>query len=300
MHSVVVTVITPCFDDGATISTALASLMAQTVGDWECVIVDDGSVDSVSSVLEAFDEPRFRLISLSQNQGRAVARQQALNAARGEYICMLDADDWYYPRKLEWQLEVMEERQDLVAVGSGAAVIGDSGELMGIRASSPDRLELRVGQHHRLPRIFCPSVMIRRDRALAYSFDPRLERSEDRDYMMRVLAGQRYAILPEVLYAYRETFSEKSMREAMCGFHNQRRIFCKRFVKAPVVMARQYVLSLVKSGIYGAARLAGRGEWLFTRRNRAATTEERRRFLASREQVWKARDSVRTAVSAAE
>lgn len=252
----------------------------------------DSSTKSVESIVETFDDRRFRLIIFDENRGPSVARQQALDEARGEFICFLDADDWYFPYKLERQLHVLNEVPELTAVGAGIAVMNDQESLMGVRCYSPLRYPIRRGPVYSQPSMFVPSVMIRHRQAMAHRFDPRLERFEDRDYLQRVLAGHRYGVLPEVLYAYREVFSGEAMDEALCGFCNQRKVFWERLGDAPIQMGRQYLWSLVKSGVYGAAQAVGRGEWLFERRNRAATTTERREFDRSRREVRKVLDLV--------
>ena len=62
--------------------------------------MDDGSIDHPETIVQTFDDARFRIIRLNSNQGRAVARQVALDAATGEYLAKLDADDWLFPEKL--------------------------------------------------------------------------------------------------------------------------------------------------------------------------------------------------------
>ena len=280
-----ITVITPCFNDESTLPMALASLMAQSVEDWECVVVDDGSGRPIAPIVEAFGDERISLVSFATNRGRSVARQRALDEARGRFICMLDADDWYYPDKLKRQLAVMEAHPELTAVSTGLAVIDGSDELVGMRSHNPTALEIYGGDEPQWPKVPFPSVMIRRTAALAHKFDPRLERSEDLDYLMRVLAGRHYGVMPQVGYAYRERYSDTTMGEALSGFRNQRKVFRARLRRAPLAAGRQYLWSLVKSGIYGAARAAGRGRWLFSRRNRPASAVERQAFLASRTRV---------------
>ena len=287
-----ITVITPCFEDEATLPMALASLVAQTVENWECIVVDDGSGESIAPIVEAFGDRRIELLSFSSNLGRSVARQRALERARGEFICMLDADDWYFPKKLEAQLAVMEENTELAAVSTGLAVMDEDEQLIGMRSLGPPTMELYTGEEHRFPKLLFATVMLRRPVALAGEFNPGLQRSEDHDYLMRVLAGRRYGVMPEALYAYREIFSDESMGEALSGFRNQRKIFGARLRRAPLRAGTQYLWSLVKSGVYGAARAVGRGERLFSRRNRAATVAERRAFEASRARVCQVLESL--------
>ena len=104
-----VTVIIPCYNQAQFLPRAVASLQSQTIEDWECIVVDDGSTDNtaeVASVLAA-NEPRIRLLQ-KKNGGSAAARDLGLSKARGKYIQFLDADDYIAPQKLEKQVIVME------------------------------------------------------------------------------------------------------------------------------------------------------------------------------------------------
>lgn len=105
-----VTVIIPCYNQAAFLPEAVASLQAQTLGAWECLIVDDGSKDNTAEVAAniALLEPRVRLLQ-KPNGGSASARDLGLQQARGEYIQFLDADDTIAPDKLERQVALMEK-----------------------------------------------------------------------------------------------------------------------------------------------------------------------------------------------
>ena len=92
-----VSVIMPCFNAASTVGLALRSLQSQRWSDWECVVVDDGSTDGSAAVVESLGDARIRLVRSAERGGRGVARQRALDACRGRFLAMLDADDFYYP-----------------------------------------------------------------------------------------------------------------------------------------------------------------------------------------------------------
>jgi teichuronic acid biosynthesis glycosyltransferase TuaG len=107
-----VSVITPVYNASATLQKTIDSVRAQTYRDWELILVDDASSDdSVYLAKAAVDlDPRIRLITLNENRGAAVARNLALDAARGQYLAFLDADDAWDTTKLTKQLEFMRLR----------------------------------------------------------------------------------------------------------------------------------------------------------------------------------------------
>lgn len=86
------TCITTTYNDGPILLTSVHSILAQSFGDFEYIIVDDGSVDDTPAVLAGLDDPRIRIIRQA-NDGLSGARNKALEQARGDYVCFLDADD---------------------------------------------------------------------------------------------------------------------------------------------------------------------------------------------------------------
>ena len=96
-------VIIPCYNAASTIKRTLFSLTQQTFIDFEAIIINDGSKDLSPQIVKKFtsDDPRFKLINLTQNQGLSNARNIGLDYSSGKYICFLDSDDWWPSEKLE-------------------------------------------------------------------------------------------------------------------------------------------------------------------------------------------------------
>lgn len=105
-----VSIIIPCYNQSAFLPKAIVSLQAQTLADWECLIVDDGSTDNTAEVVSnaALKDERIRLVQ-QLNGGSASARDRGLMEAKGEFIQFLDADDFIAPKKLELQVAQMEQ-----------------------------------------------------------------------------------------------------------------------------------------------------------------------------------------------
>lgn len=107
-----VSVITPAFNASRFITVAVQSVLAQTFGDLEMLIVDDRSPDNTVEVVRALaqTDARVRLIERKENGGPAAARNTALEQAAGRYVAFLDSDDLWLPGKLEAQLRFMQDR----------------------------------------------------------------------------------------------------------------------------------------------------------------------------------------------
>jgi teichuronic acid biosynthesis glycosyltransferase TuaG len=104
-----VSVITPAWNAADTLGETVASVQAQSLADWEMLVVDDGSTDgsgALAARLAAADR-RIRVLGWAENRGAAAARNAGIRAARGRYIAFLDADDLWRPEKLAAQLAFM-------------------------------------------------------------------------------------------------------------------------------------------------------------------------------------------------
>lgn len=108
MNDQLVSIITPAYKAEAIVGETIRSVQAQTHPHWEMLVVEDGSPDRTADVVAQFAaaDPRIRLIRQA-NAGPAMARQKALDHARGRHIAFLDADDLWLPSKLERQLAFM-------------------------------------------------------------------------------------------------------------------------------------------------------------------------------------------------
>jgi glycosyltransferase involved in cell wall biosynthesis len=97
-----VTVLIPCYNQGQFLEECLASLHAQTLSDWQALIVNDASTDGVTPALcDQFASEQVQILHLPHNHGRATARQVAVQQARGQYVLRLDADDCVAPDYLQ-------------------------------------------------------------------------------------------------------------------------------------------------------------------------------------------------------
>jgi glycosyltransferase involved in cell wall biosynthesis len=94
-------VVIPTFNRARLVRRAIDSVLVQTLGDFEVLVVDDGSTDDTRSVVEGTGDARVRLVSLPTNRGAAAARNAGIAGARGELISLLDSDDEYEPGFLE-------------------------------------------------------------------------------------------------------------------------------------------------------------------------------------------------------
>ena len=99
-----VSVVIPTFERADRVCLAVASALAQTMGDLEVIVVDDCSSDDTVTRLEALRDPRVRVLRHETNRGGNAARATGIAAATGEWVAFLDSDDTWAANKLERQL----------------------------------------------------------------------------------------------------------------------------------------------------------------------------------------------------
>ncbi|WP_226982982.1 glycosyltransferase family 2 protein [Zobellia nedashkovskayae] len=107
-----VSIITPVHNSKKFLDDCMSSVLAQTHERWEHILVDDCSTDESSKIIRAYadKDARIKLILLSENSGAGVARNTAIEAAKGSFIAFLDSDDTWYPEKLTKQLSFMQNQ----------------------------------------------------------------------------------------------------------------------------------------------------------------------------------------------
>ena len=108
-----VSIIMPTYNCGEHIEESLRSILAQTLTDWELLIIDDCSTDQTAQILKPYLEryPAIRYDALQEHRGAAFARNEGIKKARGRYIAFLDSDDVWKPQKLEKQIAFMQEKK---------------------------------------------------------------------------------------------------------------------------------------------------------------------------------------------
>lgn len=199
-----VSIIMPAYNAEKHIEEALLSLQQQTITSWEVLITDDCSTDSTRDIIEAMaqNDSRIQLFISKENNGAAIARNNSLAHARGRFIAYLDADDIWYPEKLEQQICFMKENNIYFSCAS-YAVVDKDGKPLGKTVKMLNKCDYMGFLTHNLLQtvgIMADTKVV--DRNLLVM--PDLKRCEDAATWLQVLkAGYPCFGLPEVLCCYR-------------------------------------------------------------------------------------------------
>lgn len=214
--SPLVSVIVPAYNAAGHITEALESVRAQTVGDWEVVVCDDGSSDDTAAMASRFDE-RVHVIRSPVNRGLASARNLAIGASRGRLLALLDSDDVWLPCYLERQLQLLErcrEPEKVGIVSCNAFLRGSEGRLPETYA---DRFgfaeDVTIERLLDISPIFISALIPRAALEQVGPFATDLRSCEDLDLWIRLLeAGYRVVSTREPLVEYRLTPGQLSAR----------------------------------------------------------------------------------------
>lgn len=199
-----VSVVMAAYKGASLIGETIASLQAQTMADWELVVVDDCSPDETAVVIERVDDPRIRLIRAETNGGPVVARNLAFAAARGRYIAALDQDDIAAPERFAKQVAFLDANPATVLVATAAVLLCDGKLRPGAwtRPLTPALIDWQM--QVRNPMVWS-SVMFRADvaRQLTPFERPEMRYVEDFDLYHRLRAFGPFACIDEELTQYR-------------------------------------------------------------------------------------------------
>jgi GT2 family glycosyltransferase len=197
----------PVFNAERYISQAVESILDQTLGDFEFLIVDDGSSDGTAAILTRYanQDQRIRL-SIRSNKGVVATLNELVDQACGELIARMDSDDISLPERLERQAAYLHGNPDCVAVGSQAQIIDPDGDPLGIWFQSTAHEEIDAqnlrGDHQSA--LCHPAVMMRRQVVLDVGkYREEFRFCEDLDLWLRLAEHGRLANLPLVLLKYR-------------------------------------------------------------------------------------------------
>lgn len=175
-----VSVITPVYNRAAVLGNAIMSVLHQTYGDWEHLVVDDGSTDGSHDVVQSFAAKHARVKCLRNvgAKGAAGARNTGIGAATGQFIAFLDSDDLWCERKLEFQVQFMRAAGAIFTYGDYTKVAADTRDTI-VEYSLPEKLtyqDLLLGcpigcltvayDQQALGKLFMPGVRAGQDWAL--------------------------------------------------------------------------------------------------------------------------------------
>jgi glycosyltransferase involved in cell wall biosynthesis len=229
MNSPLISVIMPVYNAERFVAAAVESVLAQTLGDFEFLIIDDGSTDRSHAILQRYaaQDQRIRLIS-RPNTGYTVALNEMLHLAQSEFVARMDADDIAQPDRFQLQVARLQQEPDLVCLGGAHAMIDEQGRWLTCLAMPEADAEIQALALAGHTPINHPCVMMRRSAVLQVgAYDVDMSPCEDLDLWLRLGEVGRLGNLKEMVLKYR--LHASSVSEQQATLQNQKaREACER------------------------------------------------------------------------
>ena len=199
------------YNQGDYVRPAIESLLRQTVGNFDFIVVDDGSEDHSYEEILRLSDPRLRIFRV-EHRGRGAALNFALAQTNAPWIAFADADDISVPDRLSLQQEALKEDQTIDAMSGSYQMVDATGASMGIK-----HLPANHGDIVALMPVHCsmcfPAALIRRETLTKIGgFNERFEAAIDYDLWLRMIGTARFRNLSAVLLKKRITPGSISVR----------------------------------------------------------------------------------------
>ena len=203
-----VSVLMPVYNGADHLAGAVSSILAQTLTDFELLIVNDGSTDATLQVARSFNDPRIRIIDLETNQGLINALNTGLAEAKGEFLARMDHDDIAHPARFQQQIRALEE--------SGAVICGSAIQPFGAVQGTPLVFPMADADIRAVLPVASPfahpAVTMRTDVCQRLGYAASAKHCEDYDLWWRFSEEGTMANLREPLLRYRFHASQISAK----------------------------------------------------------------------------------------
>jgi glycosyltransferase involved in cell wall biosynthesis len=200
-----VSVLVATYNSEDFIEKTLDSLLEQTYKDLEILVCDDTSSDSTVNIVKSYQEKDNRIVLMqnSKNLGISLNMNNGIHKAKGEYIAILDADDWAYPYRIEEQVKVMEQDKNVVLCSGYMHICDENLNVKTLRKYPLTDKEIRKAIVRYNP-ISHPASMWRKSAILKTSlYNKRFPINRDYDLLVRISEFGKYQNIPKPLIKYR-------------------------------------------------------------------------------------------------
>lgn len=208
-----VSVVVASYNHQDYVHACVQSVLNQDFQDFEIVITDDGSTDQTVAQIKAIQDKRIHLKVLPQNSGACIALNDAILRSRGQFVAILNSDDYFLPGKLSQQLAFLQANPEVGAVFGLPSFVNEQGQVIDDPSHRDhNAFKATYKNRHQWLRYFfdegnalChPTVLIRRELYQQLGmYDPRLAQVPDLDMWIRLATHTQIEVLPQALTAFR-------------------------------------------------------------------------------------------------
>lgn len=242
---VLISIIMPAYNAEEYIEEAICSVLAQTITNWELLIIDDCSCDNTRSIIGRFVEKdsRVKLVVNEVNSGVAKTRNRGLDLFRGRYVAFLDSDDYWKPQMLEKLIACAEEKQTDIVYCSyemvdehGKKVCNDF--IVPYTTTFEESIVRNV--------ISCSTALLTRQLAKQYRFPTNMYHEDIALWFQILKDGGTASGVPEVLAAYRQRANSRSGGKIISAV--RRWAIYRKHLGMPI---HRCIVAMIRYGYYG-------------------------------------------------
>ena len=221
-----ISIVVPCYNSSKFIGECINSILAQTLTDFELIIIDDGSYDNTLEIVKSYNDTRIRILE-KEHSGIVDSLNLGYSHANGKYIARIDSDDLMFNMRLEHQYNYMERHQYIDILSSGMEVFdSDTNEVLGLNSFSERRISLEDMKNGNV--VMHPSVMIRREslvKKMPFYYENYYNLAEDyKFFTLALLHGMFIALEPTICTRYRVHPNQSSTINKDCQHRTAERI----------------------------------------------------------------------------
>ncbi len=203
-------VIIPLYNKAPYVRKTVESVLGQSFGDYELIIIDNGSTDGSSDVVAVFTDPRIRVVRSEKNMGVSNARNKGVTLSTAPYITFLDADDWWEPTFLEEMAGLIERYPDAGIYGTGYYIVKNGKKRLAPIGVDSDFTEGEINYCKVYAKTLCMPLtsitvaMLRDIFDESGGFKPQLKLGEDFDLWIRIVLKHKAVLLNKPLSNYNQ------------------------------------------------------------------------------------------------
>ena len=213
-----VSILICCYNSGRYLEETLRSVYAQTMQDFEVIIVDDGSTDDTAAIARRCADDRTRIVSLKENRGVSYVRNLAVSLSKNRWVALLDSDDLWETDKLEKQMAFVKEHPEAGLVFTGSAFIDEAGKRYDSVLHVPSAVGFEELKKQNV--ISCSSVLILRQLLLDHPFSSGFMHEDFAVWLTILREGVTAYGIDEPLLVYRLSRGSKSADKKKAALMN--------------------------------------------------------------------------------
>ncbi|MFK8302486.1 glycosyltransferase family 2 protein [Capnocytophaga stomatis] len=256
-----VTIAIPFYNAEQFLSLAIDSVIAQTYSDWQLLLIDDGSKDNSLEIAKKYaqEDNRIKVFSDGENKNLGFRLNQIPSLVNTKYLARMDADDIMHPKRIEKQIQILEQYTDIDVLGTNAYTIDKDNNVIGLRNKvvNPEQLRQVKGFIH-------PTIMAKTEWFINNPYDINAVRMEDAELWHRTSDKYKFAMLSEPLFFYREIGNNYYKKYFLASTSKQ--YILKKYPN-DFFWKKYFISATIKGIIYKIFNTLGLEQILVNRRN---------------------------------